>query len=200
LINISKEVSDMRRRSLFLVISLLFVLAVAGCALASQFQADMTMDGIGQKVTGKIFVKGESMRQEMNTTMGESIAIFDGPKDVMYVIMPDQKMYMEMPNDQQVILGEAESIEEALGDEAEVNKIGTESIKGYKCDKYDIKYKDPDMGDSLLWVSRKLNFPLKAVTKTSGGTVTVVYSNIKEGLVDSALFQIPSGYQKLSGF
>lgn len=196
----SREVSDMRIKYLLFTISLLFVLAVAGGVLAAEFQADMTMESTGQKVTGKTFVKGESMRQEMDTPMGKSIAIFDGTKDVMYVIMPDQKMYMEMPNDQQIILKQTESIEEALGDDAEVNKIGTENIEGYKCGKYEIKYKDPDKGNSTVWVSEKLNYPLKAVTETSEGTITVFYKNIKEGSVDASLFQIPSGYQKLSGF
>lgn len=191
---------DMRRKCLVLAMSLLVALTMARGALAAQFQADMTIDGARQKATGKIFVKGDSMRQEMNTPMGKSFVVFDGAKDVMYVIMPDQKMYMEMPNDRQIILKESESIEEVLGDEAEVNKIGTETIEGYKCDKYNVKYRDPAMGNAVVWVSQKLNYPLKAVTKTSEGTITVIYTNINEGPVDSALFQIPSGYQKLSGF
>ncbi|GAB6280784.1 MAG: hypothetical protein STSR0007_08870 [Thermovirga sp.] len=88
----------------------------------------------------------------------------------------------------------------ALGYEVVANKIGAEAIEGYKCDKWDIKYRNLAVGNAIAWVSQKLNYPLKAVTKISEGTITVIYTKINEGPVDSVLFQIPAGYQKLSGF
>lgn len=190
----------MRRKGLFVIASLISAFILAGVVSAAEFQADMLMDGLGQKVTGKVYVKGELMRQEMNTPMGNSISISDGENSIMYVIMPDQKMYMEMPLEQQLILKESISIEEALKDEAELKKLGSENIEGYKCEKYEIRYKDPDMGVSTAWISQKLNYPLKVISKTSEGTLTMLYTNIREGSVDQSLFRVPSGYKKLSGF
>ena len=187
----------MRRKYLVFAISLFVALASAGCALAAQFQADMMMDGLGQKVTGRVYVKGELMRQEMDTSMGKSVTITDGGKDMMYVLMPEQKMYMEVSNEQ-LVLAETETIEEKFKDEADVHKVGTETIEGYKCDKYEVKYKDPAMGESVMWFSQKLNYPLKGITKTSEGTLTFTYTNIKEGSVDPGLFIIPPGYKKFS--
>ncbi|MDO9509339.1 MAG: DUF4412 domain-containing protein [Thermovirgaceae bacterium] len=187
----------MRKRSLILLVAVMLAFALAGGAFAAQFQADMTMDGMGQKVTGKVYVKGELMRQEINTPLGKSITIIDGVKDTTYVLMPNEKMYMEMSNEQ-LVFAESETIEEKLGDEADVRKVGTETIEGYKCDKYEVKYKDTAMGESAMWFSQKLNYPLKGITKTSEGTMTFTYTNIKEGSVDAGLFVIPPGYKKFS--
>ncbi|HOR54853.1 MAG TPA: DUF4412 domain-containing protein, partial [Synergistales bacterium] len=66
---------------------------------------------------------------------------------------------------------------------------------------YEVIYKDPDMRDmdsSVVWVARKLNFPIKGVSEGKDGTVIVTYKNIKEEAIDRSLFEIPKDYNKFS--
>jgi outer membrane lipoprotein-sorting protein len=53
------------------------------------------------------------------------------------------------------------------------------------------------MGESTIWVADKINFPIKIYSKNPKDTVTVMYSNIKEGPVEDSLFSIPPDYQKM---
>lgn len=183
-----------------LFLSVVVALTLSCSAFAAEFQADMKMEGGEETVTGKVFVSGSIMRQEMEVPgAGKSISIVDGAKNIMYVIMPQEKMYMEFPNEQ-IVLGD-EDIEDWLSDDADLKKIGTETIEGYKCDKYEVTYKDPErqaMGSSVIWIARKLNFPIRGITEGEDGKVTVTYTNIREGSLDKALFEIPKDYQKFS--
>jgi len=190
----------MSKRRMGLFLSVVVALTFSCSAFAAEFQADMKMEGGEETVTGKVFVSGSIMRQEMEVPgAGKSISIVDGAKNIMYVIMPQEKMYMEFPNEQ-IVLGD-EDIEDWLSDDADLKKIGTETIEGYKCDKYEVTYKDPErqaMGSSVIWIARKLNFPIRGITEGEDGKVTVTYTNIREGSLDKALFEIPKDYQKFS--
>ncbi|HOI81222.1 MAG: DUF4412 domain-containing protein [Thermovirgaceae bacterium] len=190
----------MSKRRMGLFLSVVVALTLSCSAFAAEFQADMKMEGGEETVTGKVFVSGSIMRQEMEVPgAGKSISIVDGAKNIMYVIMPQEKMYMEFPNEQ-IVLGD-EDIEDWLSDDADLKKIGTETIEGYKCDKYEVTYKDPErqaMGSSVIWIARKLNFPIRGITEGEDGKVTVTYTNIREGSLDKALFEIPKDYQKFS--
>ena len=190
----------MSKRRMGLFLSVVVALTLSCSAFAAEFQADMKMEGGEETVTGKVFVSGSIMRQEMEVPgAGKSISIVDGAKNIMYVIMPQEKMYMEFPNEQ-IVLGD-EDIEAWLSDDADLKKIGTETIEGYKCDKYEVTYKDPErqaMGSSVIWIARKLNFPIRGITEGEDGKVTVTYTNIREGSLDKALFEIPKDYQKFS--
>ncbi len=197
---IEQGVSVVGNRKPGLFLSVVAVLALSCSAFAAEFQADMKMEGGGETAQGKVFVSGSLMRQEMEVQgAGKSISIIDGAKNVMYVIMPQEKMYMEFPNEQ-IVLGD-EDIEEWLSDEADLDNIGTETIEGYKCDKYEVTYKDPErqaIGNSVIWIARKLNFPIKGVTEGEDGKLILTYTNIKEGPQDASLFEIPGDYQKFS--
>jgi hypothetical protein len=197
---IRKGGSSMVKKGLALLLSVVFLLATGGAVIAAEFQSDMKIEGAGEEVTGKVFVKGEKMRQEMSTPMGTSVTITDQDAGVMYVLMPEQKMYMEMPLDPDMMMLQTSSLEESLEGRAEIKKAGTETVAGYKCDIYEIKYNDPGMGESRAWVSQKLQYPVKVISKTSEGTVTLTYFNIVEGKIDPEIFKVPGGYQKLSGY
>ncbi len=190
----------MKSRGLSLAAAVLSLVVIPFAASAAHFQADMIMDGGGEKVTGKVFVSGNLMRQEMKVPGGEvGISIIDGAKNIMYVIMPQEKMYMEFPNEQ-IILGDRD-VEDLLGEEADLKKLGTETVEGYKCDKYEVAYRDPErqkMGNSVIWIAQKLNFPIKGITDGEQGKITVLYTNIKEGPQDASLFEIPKDYQKFA--
>jgi len=69
-------------------------------------------------------------------------------------------------------------------------KLGTESINGRTCDKWEVT---PKTGKpETFWIDQKLHFPIKMIN----GDITTQYTNIKEGPQDASLFKVPAGYQK----
>lgn len=177
------------------LLAALFLATVAG---AAEFSADMAIrSAAGGEMHGKVFVKGNSLRQELETPVGTQVSIVKDGGSVMYVLIPGQKMYMEFPNNQ-VSLSEGESIESKYGDEAKLEKTGTENIRGYECDIYSVEYEDPGFGKSTVWIARKLNYPIKIHSESAQDTATITYSNVKEGKVPDGLFELPGGYTKFS--
>lgn len=183
----------------FLTAFIVVMISVMACgANAAEFKADMTMgsDTAGE-MTGRVFVKGNALRQELDTAAGPQVTIIEQNAKVMYVILPGQKMYMEIQNNQ-ITLDEDENIEAKLAEEGTVTKKGTEDIEGYTCDVYHIVYNDSSYGESTVWISKDLNYPLKVYMESPQDTVTILYTNIEENNVDPALFKLPSGYTKFS--
>ena len=74
---------------------------------------------------------------------------------------------------------------------ATCKKVGTESIDGRSCDKWEMTEKGGKV--ETFWMDQKLHFPIKLIS----GDVTAVYTNIKEGPQDASLFNIPAGFKKL---
>ena len=70
-------------------------------------------------------------------------------------------------------------------------KVGTETVNGRSCDKWEATKKDGQK--DTFWIDQKLRFPIKTQT----GNVTTEFTNIKEGAPDPALFKVPAGYRKL---
>lgn len=181
---------------LFLIVALISLTAAA--AHSAEFSADMDIQSAsGGDLTGKVFVKGNNLRQELDTPVGVQTTIMNQGKGVMYVLLPGQKMYMEIQNSQ-VTLDEGESFEGKFSEEGEVTNLGTESIEGYTCDKWKIVYKDQNLGESTVWISRELNYPIRIHLKNPQDTATIQYSNISEADLQDSLFVLPEGYQKFS--
>jgi hypothetical protein len=61
-----------------------------------------------------------------------------------------------------------------------------------------MEYKDPDLGSALVWIARKLNYPVKIYTKSRQDTATLTYSNIKVRKISDALFILPKEYVQFS--
>jgi len=176
---------------------LLLVTLFAFAAGAAEFQADMTIQSEqGGDINGKVFVRGSSMRQELETPMGEQVVIVDGDAEIMYVLLPAQKMYVQRDNTQ-VVLDDSEDPEKRLAAQGKVTKMGTEKIQNYDCDKYHVVNNDKNMGESTLWISRELNYPLKVYVDNPKDKATIIYSNIVEKKLEDHLFVLPSDYSKL---
>jgi outer membrane lipoprotein-sorting protein len=172
------------------VLSLLLV----GLAQAAEFSATVITKSQGHKMEGKIYKKGENIRRDFSTPEGKSISILRADKKVMWMVMPGQKMYMEMP------FGK-ETLSKALNlpkDKAGMKKLGTEKIAGYDTDKYEATV---DMGHGkksqvTLWIAKKLGAPIKM--ESADKSFTQEYQDIKEGGVSDQLFEVPAGYQKMN--
>ncbi len=174
------------------MIGLVFMVANA---LAADFQADMIQRTQGMELKGKIYVKGKKSRVDMNMMGQPTRTISRLDKQTVWVVQPNQGFYMEMP----VNPGSPELIgdDKELQKYASKKKVGSETVNGHKCDKYEITYHDPGLGKMTTWISKKLNFPIKVIQKGPQGQSTVEYRNIQTGNVKDSLFELPPGLQKM---
>jgi Domain of unknown function (DUF4412) len=197
-----------------LTVCTLLFLAVS-CAFAFQapqpFSADMsTTSATGNlNMAGKVYFALPRMRIDMTDSgrgqaagpMGGKVSmIVDGNAKMMYMLMTEQHMYMEfsteqtsqmtqrMPKYQDMFHGN----DPCAGREGTTcKKLGTETVNGRTCDKWEITEKSGKT--ETFWIDQKLHFPIKTVV----GDITTNYTNIKEGPQDAALFKVPDGYQKM---
>jgi len=184
------------RFELFGGILLITVLVLSVPGIAADITADMIHKSSMGSFSGKMFLKGNNLRQEMNIAGEKQITIFRKDKGVVWILMPKQTMYMEMSADSQKNMAPVDPDE--LGKMGKKTFLGKEKVNGYMCSKYHYTFNDPSMGDAIYWISEKLNFPVKMEMDGPSGPMVMEYRNIQEKSVSDALFNIPSGYQKMS--
>jgi len=91
---------------------------------------------------------------------------------------------------------------EAWARENDLKKTGAESIEGFACDIFEGTVDiDEDSGETApmkIWLSRKLQYPLKTETMMPEpvGRVVSLVKNIKTGTQPAHLFEIPAGYTR----
>ncbi len=173
----------------FVVVFTCVLFALASDSFAQEFSADLVMQekGKGIYITGKIFVKGNKMRQEMVVEGMKQITIIRPDKGVIWMVMPEGQMYMETPYQ----AGDKKFEKWSSEKEKKAKYLGKETVSGLSCKKYQIT----EGGEKMhVWISEKSPFPVKMDYRDG----IMEYKNIKFGSVRDSLFEIPSGYQKMS--
>jgi hypothetical protein len=174
----------------------------------------------GETVDMNYFVKGDKIKMDMEGESNVSV-IFSNKDKVMLMIMPDQKMYMEMPIRMEAG-GPVES--ESDIDESDFVKTGEKKeIAGYTCEKW--LYND-DESEVESWLTKELGsfiffgnpmeqdkkpewqsqletegyFPVLVIVKDSKGKVEsrMEVIEVEEKSLNDNLFMPPAGYEKLS--
>jgi len=183
----------MKVKSSILILTAVILACLLGLAQAAEFSAQVVSHMGPQKVKGKVYLKGEKLRQEFSMGGGKSINIARPDKQVTWVIMPAQKFYVEMPLEE---TDEAKTMRMPK-DKTKMKLVGTETVNGYETDKYETVIKSNGKTMKFdLWVAKKLGVPIKMVSKD--GSYSMEYLNIKEGNVPDSVFEVPSGYRKMS--
>lgn len=169
----------------------------AATAGAAEFSADIhsTAPG-GQAMNGKLWVKGERMRQEFNMMGQRTVMILDLSTGTNTMVDDANRIYFEMqaPDTGYGQLGD----EDPLAAMADREELGSEEASGYDCLKVRYTFHDPQLGTSTQWIARDLDFPVKIVATMPAGETVTRYSNIREGGVDDALLRVPDGYRKMT--
>jgi hypothetical protein len=122
----------------------------------------------------------------------------------MTILMPQQRMYMEMPADaqeqrQMFSFFKTSDAENACGDWLKLatnkggscHKSGNETVNGRSTVKYEGTNSKGEA--SQVWLDPKLRFPVKWQGTSGGGELR----NIQEGTQPASLFAIPAGYTKM---
>jgi hypothetical protein len=174
--------------------------AFSGIAEASEFLADFVIKGEMMSDSGKLWVKGHKARQEMGAQAEKMIMILDLHQGFQWTLMPDVKMFLKNKIQSN---GNGFRPENFLGMqqgpmEAQIKRVETETIKGYKCDKYFITFKNKEMGTMTQWFAIELGYPIKIINKSDTvGEVITELQNIKKANVRDDLFTVPSDYQEI---
>lgn len=164
------------------------LLALSGTVLASGFSADIVTVTGNEKMTGKVFVGQEKMRFETE----EVITITRMDKQVVWLLMPDEKLYME----QKLQKGNVVPSKEPAPGELERVHLGTETFDGKPADKYRITVQTNGQKDSFYqWIAKDSGFPVKMAA--IDGSWRQEYRNLVVGEPPASQFEIPAGYQKM---
>ena len=185
-----------------------FLLSVSALALDYSAESiDVKMIGKEKEVTkGKAYVTKNKWRAEAEDEEGEkSITIFRYDKEVLWILIPAEKKYMEQKLSMEQIIAAATE----LGKELEKKEydlkvwkkiVGSEKVSGILCDKYKIttKYtydKKTYTNTMYQWISRRYK-ELGMKTVFEDGSYSYL-KNVKIGKQPAYLFEIPKGYEKM---
>ena len=194
----------MTKRTQAIAVALLFSVA-ASLAFAQlpnipQFSADMKTTGQdGHTGAGKMYWGSGRIRFDMNAQSHDVSMINDSAKKTTYMIMHQQRMYMEMgannPMGPRVRMPDIKPYDPdnpcANEEGYTCKKVGAETVNGRSCDKWEFT---GSQGKRTAWIDQRLHFPIRIVSPD--GTTTDV-TNVKEGSQPASLFEVPAGYTKM---
>ena len=167
-------------------IAFLLVLSALTATACADFKADIVMKNGGVTTTGKLLVKGDKSRIEFPTT----IIIRRPDKGIIWMLSPQSKTYAEFPDKQ---AGRRKAAYESMPG---VKRLGTETVSGYPCSKYQIAMGGKAPTSTTIWVSDKLNQELRVISQSPARTMTMDVQNIKRTFFFGKTFEIPKGYTK----
>lgn len=163
-----------------------------------EYSADEHMETEDMAMQAKVCHAPGRERREQEMSGMQQIMIMRRDKGVMWMLMPEQKMYMETKMGQ----GKEDTadlkdytIEYAVVGEEVVNGINTTKNKVIVTDKKGNKF------GGFMWVSKEgIMVKMDTVSKVEGTKMRVKLErkNIKIEKQDAKLFEIPADYNKMS--
>jgi hypothetical protein len=159
------------------------------------FSADQIHTAGKRTTTGKIYASETAMRIESEQNGRPSITIVRLDRKVMWMVMPAQKMYMEMTNFGSAVSDMASSMQ---GAKVQRDLLGSEQVGAYHCDKYHVQTTyEGKVYTHIEWDAKELDgFAVKK--QGEKGDWSVEYQNVHFGPQDPSLFEVPADYQKMS--
>lgn len=172
-----------------IVLAAVLLLVPGSFAWAFDFSADVVSAAQGQSFKGKIYVSNDKVR--MDAAGSSTITRMD--KQVAWVLMPAQNMYMEQPLNLESV---AATAEKAPG-ELSRTLVGSDTVDGKAVKKYLIRYKTMQGESTMLqWIDPAINIPVK--TAAEDGSWSMEYRNISVGAQPDSVFEVPAGYKKFA--
>lgn len=189
------------RCSVFLL-ALLMAVATLAQLPPARFAADMKFTSKNMSSTGKLYFGGSKVRMEMNAMGRQSIMITDRQRKVVYMLMPDQHMYMEMSTENAGQRGAGRPPAQdwhtydpanpcASTPDTTCQQLGTGMADGRLCTKWLFTHKRGTT--QTVWIDQKTGIPIR--TEGSDGSLMEL-TNINQGPQSDSLFEIPAGYTK----
>jgi len=158
---------------------------------AAEFRADLRVIEGNSKESGKCYVKSNLVRMEKGGGSNQGVLIADVQKDITRVLDPKGKRYVEIPKNICGFIPPSEITSNAIK-----KQVGEEKIGPYKCKKYQFFLPKTKKAAVTQWVATAINFPVKACYHDENKCWEL--TNIQQGPVDDAMFQVPQNYQKVT--
>ena len=181
-----------------------FALTFAGAASAAETplpipKAEYSGDRVIESAQGTFMQKVHSAagKERMEMDMGgmQSVMILRPDKKVGWMLMPAQRMYMELD------LSKAKQQAGGSGppDDVTIEKVGVETVDGHPTTKYKMLMKDKSAG-GFMWFTDD-GIPIKMDMLSKDGKqksrITMTLRNLEIGKQDASLFELPAGYAKM---
>jgi len=181
----------MRLRKILLLIGFIIsgFLTFANPVSAMSFSADF-YGSDGQ--SGKIYIDSNKTRMETK----EMISITRYDKKLVWLLMPEEKIYMEQAFNPEEASQKNLPSNETSSDEIERVFILHETINGYASDKYRITINN--QGSHYEWISSDPGITMSVKTAAIDDSWWNEYRNISLAVPDSNLFEVPAGYTKMN--
>jgi hypothetical protein len=175
-----------------IIVTILFLWA--GLTQAAEFTANVVTKSGGKEIPGKVYVKGQKARHEIKIAGQTNIQILRPDKNLIWVVIPQQKAYMEMPltreSQEKMFLNVTEK------QKAKMKKVGTETVNNFACDKYETTLTHQGKPTKFyIWIATDLGTPIKLAAQD--GSFSSECKDIKTGGVSDSLFEPPQGYKKI---
>lgn len=156
---------------------------------AEEFSAEVVNTASDQRFEGKVYIGADRMRMETP----EAITITRMDQKKIWVLMPQQRMYLEQSFNTASLLATSEKIP----GEIERTLMGEEQVGGKLAKKYRVVYRQEGKQESVLqWYVPEFSMPIKIAA--GDGSWVMEYRNIKLGRQPASLFELPAGYKKFS--
>ena len=150
-------------------------------------------------ITARLYRAPGKFRLEMKTSGragGNLVTI--GRQDLGrgWVVFPSMKRYHEIPLDR----AESGKLFFKPAPDQIVERLGTETVAGYRCEKLRIRGGGPGSttsahGTLTVWISSRFPMPLRS--RTAGGDITEL-RNIEVGPQPAELFELPDGSTEMA--
>jgi len=170
------------------------VFIFSGIGAAAEFTADMIQTGPKVDYKGKLYVKGDKIRQEI--TKGRKQIVIERPDlKLVWSIYPEEKIYMKVTD--AIIRGiDDPRARERFKQIGKEQPAGNQTINGYACTKRSWKLVDGKIRKTLTeWTSAKLGRILKIQLQEVASKWVIEYKNIKVEEVSDSVFELPTGYK-----
>ena len=178
------------RKKVFNVLSAVFVsmLLLTARAEAQEFSADMISREGKEIVNARIYAAKDKVRMEMP----ESVMIVRRDKNLSWMVMPADKMYMEHPVD----MSSSPKVAANFDNETERVAMGAEDVDGQPAEKFKVTYLEKGKNVSVYQWLRGGQIPVKV--EAVDGSWGVEYKNLQTGPQSAEFFEVPADYQKFS--
>lgn len=162
-----------------------------------EYSADQVAGSEGKTMKSRVYHAPGKQRMDMEEGGGQQSIITRADRKLFWIVMPDQKMYMEKS------LEEGKKERRDLTDCSFTQKsAGRETVNGIDAAKSEIEVSCPDTSEysGTMWTSKDgILVKMDAVAKGKGSKdrFRMELKNLKIGKQDPKLFEVPPGYQPI---
>jgi outer membrane lipoprotein-sorting protein len=196
------------RTGRFLAASLVLLAAFAGAASAAGFaepKVEYSADNYvtaedGKEVKFKMYQAPEKQRMDFEEG-GKQSMIFRPDKKVSWVVMPQEKMYLEMSLEEGKAKGPGAKSRDLNDCSVTQKPSGKEVVNGVDATRSHVDVSCPDGAKyaGTVWMSKEgIMVKMDATAKDGSGTkgrIRMELKNLKVGKLAPGTFEVPSGYR-----